>query len=188
MITISFMLLFTISNILTQNTTVNSTRPSEYPNNTLRVGDPGFDKFFCRNNASCSHHGYCYKGRICICDENYVTVIDGTSSVVFIQCNYQQISRSTVFLLSFFLGPLGVEHLLLGNYGFAIPKMIIPFVIFIGGTLLFLVGKKRDSKTWKVIGKLLELGCTVLIVVWWMIDWILILSGYYVDRNSIPLY
>lgn len=76
--------------------------------NEKKSGDPVIN---CTSYASCNYNGVCADQFTCICYDGYTThdSHDNTS------CNYQQKSRTTAFLLHFFLGWWGFGEFYLGN-------------------------------------------------------------------------
>ena len=108
----------------------------------------------CTSDFDCNH-GRCtvYNATVsyCICDKNYLSVNNET-------CNYQQTSKLTAFLVSFFVGFLGVDWFVLakGNAGY-----------IVAGVFKLLTGGMGG--------------------IWWLIDWIRILCDTFYDGNGYPL-
>jgi len=145
--------------------------------------------FACHDNSTCNYHGKCYNNSICICDPYFTTYSKkGSMRFNFTQCNYRQLGVKNIFLLSFFLGPFSFEHFVMGNYLKGISKLIVPMILILIGTSVFILGKIKNSSNLQIIGKSLELLATLIIIFWWLIDWILILCGYYKDNRNVDLY
>lgn len=142
--------------------------------------------YTCKDNSSCSFNGHCINSTHCICNELYTTVLNSTTQNF--QCNYNQRSKQTAFLISLFLGPTGMEHLYIGNYSLAILKLIIPFCLIILGTIVFIFGKKKENLKAVILGKVFEFSATIIIIIWWVIDLVLIACNIYNDENNISLY
>ena len=89
----------------------------------------------------------------CQCDDGWTDDSDGKI------CNYQRKSELIAFLVSFFVGGLGVDwfYLARGNAGY-----------IVGGVF-----------------KLLTLGCCGI---WWTVDWIRILANGFPDGNGYDLW
>jgi predicted membrane protein len=83
---------------------------------------------------------------------------------------------------------MSMDHFYMGHYGLAFLKLLTPLILVIIGILLFLYGKKSEKYQVMITGKVIELASTMIIIIWWWIDWGLILNGYYNDGNGIPLY
>ena len=111
---------------------------------------------YCVNEYDCGLNGNCKQinstSSICACNTGYITA--DINSV----CNYQQITKLEAFLVSFFVGCLGVDWFILarGNS------------LYIGlGVLKFLTCG----------------GCGI----WWICDWIRIICSSFYDGNGQPL-
>ena len=146
-------------------------------------------EFQCLNESSCNYRGNCYNQTLCLCEPYYTTYFNNNSMKFnFTQCNYKQISLKTVFTLSFFLGPLSFEHILIGNIITGIVKIVLPMILILIGNSIFIMGRKKVNIILQTSGKVFELAGTVIIIIWWFIDWILILSGYYQDNKNVDLF
>ncbi|KAI8815101.1 hypothetical protein BJ742DRAFT_782339 [Cladochytrium replicatum] len=87
----------------------------------------------------------------CICQKNWKD--DGRSA-----CSYEQTSKLTAFLVSLFVGPLGVDW--------------------------FLLSKGKASYIVAGVFKLLTGGG---FGTWWLVDWIRILLDSFPDGNGVPV-
>ncbi len=110
----------------------------------------------CRSDIDCVQ-GICNiseSNGICICNRGWVLARDGLN-----QCTYQQKSKLTAFLLSFFLGFFGADwfYLSVGNGGY------IAAGVF----------------------KLLTFGG---LGIWWLVDWIRILANAFSDGQGVNLF
>jgi hypothetical protein len=108
-------------------------------------------KLICSSNINCGYpYGQCLLNQ-CVCSSGWI-IRDQSG------CTYQQKSKLTPFLLSFFLGFIGVDcfYLSLSNAAYIIAGII----------------------------KLITLGG---LGIWWIIDWIRILSNAFPDGNGISL-
>ncbi|CAF1165870.1 unnamed protein product [Adineta steineri] len=109
-------------------------------------------KLICSNDNTCGYpNGECILNE-CICLKGWIIQdhYDG--------CTYQQKSKLTAFLLSFFLGIFGVDwfYLSCGNFAYIIAGII----------------------------KLITLGACGI---WWLVDWIRLLANAFQDGNGMPL-
>ena len=101
-------------------------------------------------------------------------------------CAYKARSKLVAFLLSFFLGNLGVDWFYLSfgtaSYVFGgIFKIILLLVLPIFGKVLVASGEGVPAVA----------GCCVCILpatLWYFIDWIRILTNSFPDGNGMPLY
>ena len=157
---------------------------------TLQANSNNTSQFnsVCVNNSSCSNNGYCLNSTHCKCLEGYTTLKNQEQNPDFYQCSYYQKNKKIAFLLSFFLGPLSFDHFYLGNNTLGYCKLFIPCFFIILGVSIFIMGKTKASANAKVIGKSIEFIATILIIFWWLIDWILILSNYYTDLNNVKIF
>ncbi len=146
-------------------------------------------EFICDDKTSCNNNGHCYNKTFCICDPFYTTYYNkDLMKNNFTQCNYLQLSLKSVFSLSFFLGPLSFDHLLMGNITTGIIKLVLPMIFTLIGNSVFALGKFKDSYNLQIYGKIFELIATLIIIIWWFTDWILLLSGHYKDNRDVDLY
>ena len=145
-------------------------------------------KYLCLDSSSCSKNGICLNKTHCNCSKGYKTIIIQEVFPSLFQCNYFQKSKLTAFLISFFLGPLSFDQFYLGNNILGLIKLFIPSSLILVGVSMFIIGKKNDSRTIQICGKILEFNATILLIIWWFIDWILILSNYYKDLNNVEMF
>ena len=144
--------------------------------------------FSCYNATSCSNNGNCINGTYCQCFEGYTTINNIDLNPSSIQCSYPQKSKNVAFYLSFFLGPMSFDQLYLGNMAIGFCKFLIPSFLILLGVAFFVHGKTKDWLYLQIAGRGLEFFATLLLVTWWVIDWILIVANHYNDSNNIPLY
>jgi hypothetical protein len=113
-------------------------------NNT--VSDAGIS---CTKDRDCGN-GMCSDDNICKCDENYTTLDSA--------CDYKMRSQLAVWLLSFFVGGLGVDW--------------------------FFLARGNACYNCAGVAKLLTGGG---FGIWWIVDWIRILTGSFPDGNGVQL-
>jgi hypothetical protein len=140
--------------------------------------------FTCQNSTNCNKHGNCMNTTHCNCDDYYTTL----ENLKNLQCNYLKLSQKKAFLLSFFLGPTAVDQLYLGHFFLGLIKLLIPLTTILLSLVLFFSGKRRNSYRMMIFGKVLELAGSITIIVWWLIDWVLILRNYYKDLNKVNMF
>lgn len=136
--------------------------------------------FNCINESSCSYNGFCFNETKCICFEKYGTKENNFNR----ECNYIKRSQRIAFLLSFFLGPIGIDQIYMGNALLGSMKFIISLLFILTGMGLYCIGKIKEKPRMVLSGKVLETIGTLFIIVWWFIDWILILSETIRDSNG----
>lgn len=108
-------------------------------------------KFVCLSNANCAYpNGQCVSNE-CICSRGWI-VRDQTG------CTYQLKSKLTAFLLSFFVGILGIDW----------------FYLSVGNAVYIILG----------LIKLITFGG---LGIWWIVDWIRILVNAFDDGNGVYL-
>jgi hypothetical protein len=130
----------------------------------------------------------------CLCDDYYIAP-NSTNLKIFEynsenlnQCTYKQLSLKKTFLLSFFLGPLAIDQMYIGNLSQGILKLAIPLILISAGTLLYYQGRNRNKTTILVIGKIMEFGASIILIAWWLLDWILISRNMYRDQNGLEIF
>ncbi len=143
-------------------------------------------KYTCNTPSDCNYRGECLDKNTCKCFD-YYTTIHNTSNK---QCIHKQLSLKTVFCLSFFFGPMGIDQHFLGNTALGILKILLPLIFILTSATLCELGKKKKYKksSMLLIGRLFEILSSILILVWWIIDCVLILEGYYSDEKNIRLF
>ena len=108
-------------------------------------------KLICSIDNNCAYpNGQCILNQ-CICSKGWI-IIDQSG------CTYQQKSKLTAFLLSFFVGIFGADW----------------FYLSVSNGVYIIVG----------LIKLITLGACGI---WWIIDWIRLLANAFPDGNGIPL-
>ncbi|CAF1031620.1 unnamed protein product [Rotaria magnacalcarata] len=138
---------------------------------------------WCTYDNECGF-GFC-QAYMCQCYYGYITWH-------FMEtCSYQQRSKLTAFLLSFFVGTLGIDWFFLsrGNAGYIVAgiiKLLISLGCCIGWPFTF-ASKEEKSRKYISISSFINAILTVASVIWWLIDWIRILSNVFYDGNGAPL-
>ena len=108
-------------------------------------------KLFCSADRDCAApNGQCLSNE-CVCSRGFV-IVDRTG------CTYEQKSKLTAFLLSFFVGFFGVDWFYLSV----------------------------DNWVYILLGVLKLLTCGGL-GIWWIVDWIRLLANAFLDGNGVPL-
>jgi len=160
----------------------------------LSLGDPEPS-----GGGQCTISSDCGEG---MCNLQNGTGTNGTCSCEsqFAQsnCQYTRKSKKTAFWLSFFLGSWGADRFYLGWAGLGCAKLIFTIVpcflscyVRVRRALLKAQSEGVEKPTLPPI--LLALTCAVLLLyllmmVWWMTDWILILKNSTPDHAGYSLY
>lgn len=148
--------------------------------------------FQCRDNSSCNNHGVCLNSTHCLCEPYFTTFINEKSNKEklekFRQCNYNQIGKKNIFLISFFFGPMSFEHLIMGNIILGVLKLSIPMILILSGNLTFMYGKFKEKEELQICGKFLEIFSVFVLIIWWFIDWVCILLDVHRDFKSVKFY
>lgn len=141
------------------------------------------------SDIDCSRHGICSPDNTyCICDVGFVQ----GDNTTFPQCMKVRQKRQTsdkmqgvAFLLSFFLGYLGVGRFYIENR-LAIPKIIVT-LIWIPVSCMMCCGALTKGKTQIVIFVVLVtimIGCMAATVAWWLTDVILFAKNVIPDGDG----
>jgi hypothetical protein len=143
----------------------------------------------CFTDADCNGHGRCINTSVCICDQGwtaYSNMVGRNSS-----CLYEQRWKLIVFLLSFFVGTLGVDwfYLSRGNAGYIVAGV---FKLLIGcgccvGWPLTAIGAKRGSGAVMIIGQVANAVFALGALAWYIADWARILADKFPDGNGVGL-
>jgi hypothetical protein len=138
---------------------------------------------WCSEDKECGL-GFC-RAYMCQCYHGYTTwhFMD--------TCAYKQRTKLTAFLVSFFVGTLGVDWFVLsrGNAGYIIAG-IIKLIISLGcciGWPFVIRSASRQSRKYIVIGNVINATLTATSFIWWLTDWIRILADVFYDGNGAPL-
>jgi hypothetical protein len=133
----------------------------------------------CQFSSDCPAHSQCVSG-MCECVIGWTTWKDGTV------CAYEQKSKWTAFLLSFFIGSLGVDwfYLASGNTGYIVAG-VFKLLMWFGCCHRCYTGESEGLKACcACIGLIVGIGSGI----WWLVDWIRILTSVFPDGNGAPLY
>lgn len=136
----------------------------------------------CTYSSDCVAHSQCVSGE-CECTNGWTTENDDAP------CGYEQKSKWTAFLLSFFIGNLGADWFYLsnGHAGYIVAgvfKLIISCCCC--GSARHTSSKGTDETSAAGIGITSLIGCGSSI--WWLVDWIRILVAKFPDGNGVSLY
>lgn len=137
-------------------------------------------EFICNNEASCSNNGFCFNKTKCVCLDKYGT----KENELNVECNYIKRSKKTAFLISFFLGPIGIDQIYMGNALQGSMKIFISLLFILFGMGLYYLGKLKENHKLVISGKVLEIIGTIFIILWWLIDWVLILCNVTKDVHG----
>ena len=138
---------------------------------------------WCSDDSECGL-GFC-RAYMCECYPGYI-------SWYFMEtCSYDQRKKLTAFLVSFFVGTLGVDwfYLSRGNAGYIIAG-IIKLLLSCGccvGWPFVLMGAAKKPRNYVVIGNVLSVIFTAVSLIWWLVDWIRILANVFYDGHGAPL-
>jgi TM2 domain-containing membrane protein YozV len=138
---------------------------------------------WCSNDNECGL-GFC-RAYMCQCYPGYITWY-------FMEtCAYEQRKKLTAFLVSFFVGTLGVDwfYLSRGNGGYIVAgiiKLLISSGCFVGWPVVMASSNKKSRKN-ITIGTGVAAILTIISVIWWLIDWIRILANVFYDGHGAPL-
>lgn len=138
---------------------------------------------WCTDDIECGR-GVC-RADVCQCYRGYITW------KWMEVCNYEQRTKLTAFLVSFFVGILGIDWFVLarGNAGYIIAgiiKLMISLACSIGWPVLVIRFSKKDSRA-LAIGNIINATLSVTAFVWWLTDWIRVLGNVFYDGHGAPL-
>lgn len=138
---------------------------------------------WCSSDMECGN-GFC-QAYMCQCYRGYI------SWRYMEVCNYEQRTKSTAFLLSFFVGIFGVDWFVLsrGNAGYIVAgfiKLIISLGCIIAWPALITNISRKDTNL-PVIVKTVGVLLSLISFIWWLTDWIRVLADVFYDGNRAPL-
>jgi len=147
---------------------------------SLQEGYNNNPNFVCMSDTDCyTPQGSCQNGA-CVCMAIYAGY----------DCSHLRSSQGVSFILSFFFGPSGADRFYLGYYGLGAFKLVLTLLIctlpFLPALIVHIID--RDSEFAGYITA--SLFCTFLLAtfIWWMVDWIMIVTGVMVDSLGYALY
>jgi len=128
--------------------------------------------------------GFC-RAYMCQCYPGYI------SWYYMEPCTYEQRKKLTAFLVSFFVGELGIDWFLLsrGNGGYIVAgiiKLLISSGCFIGWPIV-IASREEKFRKQITIGTGISIVLTIISLIWWLIDWIRILANVFPDGHGAPL-
>ena len=133
-------------------------------------------------SGDCAAHSQCVSGQ-CECIKGWTTKNEDTP------CAYQQKSKWTAFLVSFFIGGLGVDwfYVASGSTGYIVAG-VFKLLISCGccGSTRHTTTRSTDENTIVAVSATSLIGCGSLI--WWLVDWIRILTSTFPDGNGVGLH
>ncbi len=140
----------------------------------------------CKTDVDCSN-GKC-RNDSCKCIPGFVTHKGE-------QCSYQQRDKTTAFLLSFLIGTTGVDWFFLarGSTVYIIVGVIKLLTGIVGIKIplsCWYLGVKQSNRVKNFLFRFVSLLFIVLAIssgVWWLADWIRILTGDFKDGNNVRL-
>ncbi|CAF1177871.1 unnamed protein product [Adineta ricciae] len=138
---------------------------------------------WCMTDFNCGH-GYC-QGYVCQCYRGYIT------QRIMDVCNYEQRTKLSAFLLSFFLGIFGSDWFFLsrGKTGYIIGgilKLLISLGCLIGWPFIIVKYSKKNPGIVTVVN-MVNVLISLTAFLWWLTDWIRILANVFYDGNGAPL-
>jgi hypothetical protein len=138
---------------------------------------------WCSIDAECGR-GFC-QGYMCQCYRGFITWR------YMEVCSYQQRTKLTAFLVSFFVGIFGIDWFVLsqGNAGYIIAgiiKLLISLGCMTGWPIVIVrLSKKKPNLT--IPANIINVILSVTSFIWWLTDWIRILANVFYDGNGAPL-
>ena len=118
----------------------------------------------CKEDYECGKHGSCAQPHVgssisvCVCESPYINIVDGTVSY---PCAYKGVSRLNAMFTSFIGGFFGADWFLMAN------------------------GSSNPSYILCGLMKLCTFGGYG---VWWLYDFLRLISGGFSDGNGMPLF
>ena len=137
---------------------------------------------WCSFDLECGR-GFC-RGYVCQCYRGYISWYELNT------CNYEQRTKQTAFILSFFIGMFGADWFYLSRENAAyvvagIMKTIFSLGCVIGWLIIIRKSKKKEESI--LVHQVVVTILTLIIFIWWITDWLRILTGVFRDGNNAPL-
>jgi hypothetical protein len=157
----------------------------------------------CTQN-NCRFPNYCSKDRdVCLCANTHAELIYNNKRSKIIEesinskynnknikefCLYKRKNQIIYFLLELIFN-CGIGHIYAGNLINGIIKMVLvimPCLIFMAMILMGIMSSSKIADM-SVIGYCINLTLICALLAWWIVDIVLIATGFYVDGNGVPL-
>mmetsp|Transcript_123 Transcript_123/g.161 ORF Transcript_123/g.161 Transcript_123/m.161 type:complete len:232 (-) Transcript_123:26-721(-) len=149
----------------------------------------------CLND--CSDHGKCIQNGtnagLCECDSGYVGMQDGDAIYDFSihnDCSYKQKSKQKAFILSFLLGIYGADRFYIDDVTSGTLKLLFTLLLcMIPCFPLCCVCCIQENRLHYIYSVLVLSEIFVLfgVIIWWLVDWSLIVSDSMKDGNGVKL-
>ena len=138
---------------------------------------------WCSEDMECGR-GFC-EAYMCQCYRGYITWH-------FMEvCAYEQRTKLSAFLVSFFVGLFGIDWFVLsrGNPGYIVTgiiKLIISLAFCFGWAFILRGAAKKDRNQIR-LAYIINILLTATSILWWLTDWIRVLADVFYDGNRAPL-
>lgn len=139
--------------------------------------------YWCFDDFECGR-GFC-QGYICHCYRGFITWRSMQS------CRYEQRTKLTAFLLSFFLGIFGADWFYLSRRMtkyiiVGMMKLLVALGCIIGWPIFILKCSKNEHRFVLLIN-IINVLLSLTSFLWWLTDWIRILANIFLDGHGAPL-
>lgn len=135
----------------------------------------------CNTDADCNDHGQC-DDDFCVCERGWINWKTNSP------CSYRQSSKYWAFVVSFVFGLTGLDWFVLcrGDLLYILCG-ILKFLLLTSCCIWSPLAANTKHEDAKTVASCLSVVLTLFSVVWWLIDWIRILSNIFPDGNGAPL-
>jgi hypothetical protein len=135
----------------------------------------------CITDNNCPQNSRCNEN-LCECNEGWLTLHNNN------QCTYKQISKSSTFITSLFVGGIGTDWFILSRKNWLyILTGFLKFLVSIAGIIWIGIANVSKNERSKIPANCLGISLSLISVSWWVIDWIRILLNRFPDGNGGPL-
>eukprot|EP01116_Phalansterium_solitarium_P006123 TRINITY_DN18428_c0_g1_i1.p1 TRINITY_DN18428_c0_g1~~TRINITY_DN18428_c0_g1_i1.p1 ORF type:complete len:172 (+),score=45.65 TRINITY_DN18428_c0_g1_i1:75-590(+) len=145
----------------------------------------------CTNSTQCSVDTIGSSGTCTFTGNSTSGVCECNARYTGGDCRTERKAKLTAFLLSFFVGAYGGDRFYLGYIGAGVGKLILTLAPCILPYFFccFLCADPERKRSVLAIALYVLTSCTGLgVVVWWLTDWILILTDQLPDVDGNALY
>lgn len=149
-------------------------------NNTNKFSLPT-NSSTCIFDHDCQKNSWCNASK-CQCKKGWLMFNNNPN------CSYKQKTKSSILILSLFVGAAGIDWFVLScKNNLYILIGLLKFLISTAGCIWTRLSFINRTKTSAIVAGGLGVSLGFISIIWWIIDWIRIISNHFPDGNGVSL-